>query len=166
MCRLGRAGFHKFVVRDSAKQGLLTDYSHTTLLAFLPKHDETASGAIAAGYETRRGTHACKTAEMVILDEFARLHAENADQAWVLHLLYIVARGLPVTTAAVALSLRGRHAKRSNVIHSRTRTSDAQTDTFPKALHHEFPALTGGIKGVEQMQSLRWRVRIIENDEA
>ena len=107
MCRLGRAGFPKFVVRDSAKQGLLTDYSHITLLAFLPKHDEAASGAIAAGYETRRGTHACKTAEMVILDEFARLHAENADQAWVLHLLYIVARGLPVTTAAMALSWRG-----------------------------------------------------------
>ena len=131
LSKFGRAAFPKFTVRDSAKQRMLPDYSRITLLAFLPKHDEAASGAISAGYETRTGTHACKTADMVILDEFDRLHEEKADQAWVLHLLYIVARGLPVTTAAVALSLRGDMRKNtSSDKRSRTRTSDAKTDSF------------------------------------
>ena len=77
----------------------------------MPEEDEAASGAIADGYEQISGIHACMTADLVILDDLARLHEEEADQRWVLLLLYIVARGLPVTTAATASSLRGHMRK-------------------------------------------------------
>ena len=51
-------------------------------------HDEAASSAIAAGYENISGIHACRTADMVILDDLARLHEEKADQGSVFPLLY------------------------------------------------------------------------------
>ena len=44
---------------------------------------------------------------MVIVDELERLHSEHADLGWVLHMLYIVARGLPLATYSGALSVAG-----------------------------------------------------------
>ena len=132
----GRAAFPKLTVRDSANQRFLLDYLWIKLLAFLPEGDEAASGAIADGYEKRSGNHACRTADLVIFVDLARLHEEEADQRGVLPLLYIVATGLPVTTAATASSLRP-HAKTSSGKRSRTPTSDAKRHSFP------------GYKGIE-----------------
>ena len=167
MCRLGRGGLPKFVARESTKKGRLPDYSRITLLAFLPTHDEAASGAIATGYETKRGTHACREAEMVILDEMDRLYAEQADPKWVLHLLYIVARGLPVTTAAVA-KMFGGDMRKINVSHVREHVPQMHREILfkvTKALHRECPALASGIDAINRMKSSRWRFKIIENDE-
>ena len=80
MSSFGHAAFPKFTVRDSTKQQMLPDYSWMKLLAFLPEGDEAASGAIADGYEKRSGTHACRTADLVILDDSASLHEEEAYQ--------------------------------------------------------------------------------------
>ena len=104
---------------------------------------------------------------MVILDDLARLHEEEADQRWVLPLLYIVARGLPVTTAATASSLRG-HMRTLPVASVREHQPQMQRDILflvTKGLNAECPALASGIRGVERMNSSRWRVQVIDDKE-
>ena len=107
LSRFSRSAFPKFQLRESTTQRTPPDYSYIRLLAYLPEHNEAACGALAAGYETRSGLHACRTAHIVIVDDLARLHSDHADLEWVLHVLYIVARSLPLTTSAVALSVNG-----------------------------------------------------------
>ena len=92
---------HKLITSTNphgANQCKPRDYSYARRLAYLPGHNSAASGAMAAGYEMISGLHACRTAHMVIVDDLGRLHSEEADLEWVLHLLYIVARGVPVTS--------------------------------------------------------------------
>ena len=102
-----QSAFPTFKLRESTKQRQPPDYSYIRLLAYLPTHNEAACGAVAAGYETRSGLHASKTAHIAIVDNLARLHSDHADLEWILHVMYIVARGLPLTTFASARAVHG-----------------------------------------------------------
>lgn len=138
------------------------------LWRILPEHDSAACGAIAVGCEGRSGVHACKTARTVILDDLARLHADKADLAWVLPMLYIVARGRPVTTAAIALSLQG-DMKRIPVASIREHDPQMKRRVIfciVKALNVECPALASGLRSIEQMRSSCWRVQLADDTKA
>ena len=102
-----RSAFPPFKLRGSTKQRQPPEYSYIRLLVYLPPHNGAACGALAAGYEKRSGLHACKNAHIVIVDDLARLHSDHAELEWALHMLYIVARGLPVTTFASARAVDG-----------------------------------------------------------
>ena len=123
-----------------------------------------ASGAMAVGYETESGLHACRAAHMVIVDDLGRLHSEEADLEWVLHLLYIVARGVPLTTEAVALSSKGdmRKIPTTSVREHKPQMNRRLLCLVTKKLNAECPALATGIRAIEQMKSSAWRVKLID----
>ena len=160
--RFNRGAFPAFKLRASTDPRQPPDYSRIRILAYLPTHDEAASGAIAAGYEKRHGLHACKTAHMVIVDDLARLHSDRAELEWVLHMLYIVARGLPLTTWATARALRG-DMKRVAVTSLREHEPQMIRRVvflIDRALHGECPVLAAAIKGIAQIPSSAWRVKV------
>ena len=167
MCKAGRDGIPVFRASNSTKPATLLDFVHITKLAYLPQHDAAANGPIAAGYTQSLGLHACKTAEMVIVDKWERLHEEYASPAWVIHLCYIVARGLPVTTAAEMFPLRGdlrslpAHSVREHVplMYRRIRFFVTQE------LNRTSPELASCIRAVQNMKSSCWRVEVLKEDD-
>jgi len=52
------------------------------------------------GYATLLGEHRCAQAQLVIIDSLERFHGPCPSEEWVVHVTYIVAKGIPVTTAA------------------------------------------------------------------
>ena len=51
--------------------------------------------------EFLQGAHRCRKSHLVVIDALARLHEPPPNELLLVHLLYIVARGLPVTTHAI-----------------------------------------------------------------
>ena len=167
--KLSRAAFpkHKLITSTNphgAIQREPRDYSYVRRLAYLPGCNLVASGAMAVGYETESGLHACRAAHMVIVDDLGRLHSEEADLEWVLHLLYIVARGIPLTTEAVALSSKGdmRKIPTTSVREHKPQMNRRLLFLVTKKLNAECPALATGIRAIEQMKSSAWRVKLVD----
>ena len=99
---------------------------------------------------------------MVIVGDLARLHSDRAELEWVLHMLYIVARGLPLTTWATARALRG-DMKRVAVTSLREHEPQMIRRVvflIDRALHGECPVLAAAIKGIAQIPSSAWRVKV------
>ena len=160
----GRAAFPKLKLRQSTNHRNPPSYSYVRLLAYLPEYNSAACGAMAAGYQTTSGFHACRTAHMVIVDDLERLHSDKADLEWVLHMSYIVARGLPLTTAAGALSVIG-DMKRIPVTRLREHEPQMQRRVLfliTKKLNAECPALATGLRAIEQMSKGGWRVELTD----
>ena len=158
---------HKLITSTNphgANQCKPRDYSYARRLAYLPGHNSAASGAMAAGYETISGLHACRTAHMVIVDDLGCLHSGEADLEWVLHLLYIVARGVPVTTEAVAMSAKGdmRKIPTTSLREHKPQMKRRLLFLITKKLNAECPALATGIRAIEQMTSSAWRVQLVD----
>ena len=167
MMQKGREGFQKVVPRHSTKALVRTSFSSIRLLAYLPCLDTAARGAVPDGYEIRSGTHACKTADFVVLDELERLHTEHADLAWVIHLLYIVARGLPLTTLKCALALKGDldKIKPEFVREHMPLFKERFLFLVPKQLNAKYPDVASALRGIEKMEGSAWRVEVRDSDD-
>ena len=166
--QFARAVFPKFKLRQSTNQRIPPDYSGVRLLVYVPTYNSAACGALAAGYEIRAGHNACRTAHVVIVDDLTRLHSDHADLDWVLHLLYIVARGLPVTTAACASSVNGDVKKmpRTSFREHRPQMTRRVNFLIAKQLNAEHPALASALRAIEQMPSSAWRVKLTNDIES
>ena len=164
-----RSAFPKFKLRQSTNDDhIRPDYSAARLLVYVPTYSSAACGALAAGYETRAGHHACRFAHVVIVDDLARLHSsDHADLEWVLHLLYIVARGLPVTTAACASSVSGDVKKMARTSFREHKPQMTRRVNFliARQLHAEHPALAVALRAIEQMPSSAWSVKLTNDIE-
>jgi hypothetical protein len=160
--RTGREAFPKFRLRASAPAREPTDHSNLRVLAYIPAHDAAACGAVAVGYESRSGYHACRTADMVIVDELDRFHADEVHVGWIIHLLYIVARGLSVTTNKCALVLTGhlRKIKASMVREHVPLLERSLLFRVHRSLHTQYPELTSAIRAIEKMPASCWRVEV------
>ena len=164
LAKFSRSAFPKFKLRESTNQRHPPDYSYVRLLVYLPEYNSAASGAMAAGYETRSGLHACRSAHMVIVDDLARLHSDKADLEWVLHVLYIIARGLPFTTAACALSVKGdmKNIPRTSLREHEPQMKKRVLFLIAKKLNAECPALATALRAIELMPSSAWRVKLTD----
>ena len=113
----------------------------------------------------RHGHHACKSVDMVVVDDLARVHSDEFDLGWVLHLLYVVARGLPLTTFSCAYALKGE-MKRILSPWVREHVPLLHTPFYfilPKSLHAEYPALATAIKAVKLLEESRWDYQLVES---
>ena len=63
---------------------------------------------MAVGFTESCGVHRCREVDMIIVDSLERFHATGVEVAWVIDVLYLVARGIPVTTQACAARVVGR----------------------------------------------------------
>ena len=162
MLQKGREGFQKVVPRPSTKALVRTSFSSIRLLAYLPCLDTATRGAVPHGYETRSGTHACRTADFVVLDELERLHSEQVDLAWVIHFLYIVARGLPLTTLKCALALKGDldKIKPEFVREHMPLFKERFLFLVPRQLNVKYPDVASALRGIEKMEGSAWRVEV------
>jgi hypothetical protein len=81
-----------------------------------------------------------------------------------MHVLYIVARGIPITTAAGALSANG---EMKTIPATSLREHEPQMNRrllflIAKKLNDECPALATALRAVEQMTSSAWRVELTD----
>ena len=160
----GRAGLPKVRPRPSTPALGRTSFSSIRLLAYLPSHDTTTCAAVPDGCEIRAGMHACKTADLVVLDDLERLHADDVDLEFVIHLLYIVARGLPLTTHKIALALSGdlRKLKPAFVRDHKPLFENRILFLVSKKLNSESPAVASALRAIEQTEGSAWRVEVRE----
>ena len=93
LAQKGKEGIPKPGVRAAMPRSFRT-FPDMPRVAFLPD----SPGEFVAKVRVERGAHACKSALAVVMDCWDRLHEPVADAKWVLHLIYIVGLGLPVTT--------------------------------------------------------------------
>ena len=161
----GRAGFPKVCPRPSTPAQGRTSFSSIRLLAYLPSHDTTTCAAVPDGYEIRDGMHACKTADLVVLDDLQRLHDDDVNLVWVIHLLYIVARGLPLTTHKCALALSGdlRKLKPPFVRDHKPLFENRILFLVSKKLNSESPAVASALRAIEEIEGSAWRVEVCED---
>ena len=165
MSKFSRSGFPAFKLRNSTNQRQPPDMSDVRLVTYLPTFDEAACGALAAGYERRSGFHAAKNADIVIVDDLARLHSHCASLEWVVPMTYIVARVLPVTTFASARAVDGdmRRISVTSIREHEPQKGKKVLFLVANALNAECPALAAALRGIEQMPSSAWRVKLTNN---
>ena len=73
------------------------------VVSYVPDRDNyppTSPGCTAAS-----GAHRCRNADLVIIDDFQRLTQETNDQEHAVHLLYILGKGIAVTTYSMYVGL-------------------------------------------------------------
>ena len=101
---------------------------------------------------------------MVIVDDLARLHSDKADLEWVLHVLYIIARGLPLTTIACALSVKGdmKNIPRTSLREHEPQMKKRVLFLIAKKFNAECPALATALRAIELMPSSAWRVKLTD----
>ena len=99
---------------------------------------------------------------MVIVDELDRFHADEVHVGWIIHLLYIVARGLSVTTNKCALVLTGhlRKIKASMVREHVPLLERSLLFRVHRRLHTQYPELTSAIRAIEKIPASCWRVEV------
>ena len=159
----GRASFPKVktITSTSILGNKARNYSYVRLLAYLPGG---TGAALAEGYKQESGLHACRRAHMVIVDELERLHSEAADVELVLHMLYIVARGLPVTTRIGAESVAGdvREVPRTLLREHKPQLERQVRFLVSPALNARHPALADGLSAIADMPLSCWRVQVTD----
>ena len=90
-------------------------------VAFLPPAIPISLVAPGKALTAVEGPHACRDSHMVVLDTFGRLHQPVAGEDWVVHALYIIGLGKPVTTfdewARIGGNVMSKEAARITVFH-------------------------------------------------
>jgi hypothetical protein len=160
----GRMAFPKLRKRASTAGRSAVNLSHVRILAYLPEHSEAACGALDPGLQKRGGCHACKSADLVIVDSLVRLHSEECDLDWVLYLLYIVARGLPVTTQKCALALNGdmKSISAKDVREHKPLLSQPIKFFLKKQMNVDYPDIASALRGIELLPGSAWKVTVTD----
>ena len=66
--------------------------------------------------------HRCRNAHLVVVDSLERFHESQLTEEWLVHMIYIIARGLPVTTQEYCAGAQGdvrRISKSGFIEHER-----------------------------------------------
>ena len=123
LMRCGRSSFPKWTARSGFLQNAPLPYIGK--IAFMPAIPTAACGAVPEsryaemGYTIQRGLHGCRTATILIVDTLERLHEPACpSQDWVIAVVYMVAKGIPITTAACCNAVGGdvRKLPRSHIV--------------------------------------------------
>ena len=164
----GRMAFPNMIAQKRASTAgrSAVSFSHVRILAYLPEHSEAACGALDPGLQKRGGCHACKSADLVIVDSLMRLLSEECDLDWVLHLLYIVARGLPVTTQKCALAVNGNMKTLSSKQVREHKPLLARPTNFflRRKINADYPNIASAMRGIEQMPGSAWKVKVTDQE--
>ena len=155
--RMGRSAMPKWKARPAFVAA--SNLTYVRSLAYLPARDQAACGAVPVGYEERSGVQRCRYAHMVLFDSLERLDADVAEEEWVVHLLYIVAKGLPITTQACAARVGGQ-VRRLNlteiIAHSPMKTLSVEfllADRFRR----QHPSVVSSLSACSALDGSEWR---------
>jgi hypothetical protein len=159
--RKGRQSFPKWQQRLAFKVNAgARDFFSVSRLAYLPAGVRAACGAVPCGYSEVEGRHGCLRADMIVVDSLQRFHTAHADEAFLLHMLYIVARGLPVTTATCALKVQGhvRSLPRADVIeHAQLKLQKIEF-LFENNFRRRHPEVLEAMSNCGGLAGSRWQI--------
>jgi hypothetical protein len=166
LSRDGRSSLPTWKIRPAYTGGeKQTSFSHVKNLAYLPSRVEeaangAANGAEVSNYRERFGLHRCKEADMVVVDSLERFHATEAEEEWVVHVLYVVARGLLVTNLACANRVHGkvRRLKRDEVLEHCPGKELKTSFFFERAFKLSYPAVFTAVRGCCALTTSKWTI--------
>ena len=162
--RFGRSQWPKWKERSGCLA--LTPHPVMHRLVFLPSYTSAASGADSIesltkmGYQVQDGLGCCERAQLVIIDALERFHDPCPDAGWLVHLTYIVGRGITVTTASCCASVGGnvRRLARSDLIEHRPASEVDTTFTIGADFKRRHPQVVEALKDCADYANSKWRV--------
>lgn len=176
----GRHNFPKWKERPAYATGHTPrDPSMYRLLAYIGQ-TSAASGAYSTGdidgisvdaganlvktSSTRReflqGAHRCKICHLVVLDTLSLLHEPSPNENLLVHLLYIVARGLPVTTHAVVSEKNGDFTRLQSyeVVEHRPMSSQGVAFLVSEEFKRDCPEAVAALRSIVSLKNSEWRL--------
>lgn len=124
-----------------------------------------ASGAqlvntAATGREFLKGAHRCRKSHLVILDSLERLHDTDPNELLLVHLLYIVALGLPVTTHALISTSGGDFSrlKISDIFEHQSAMSKEASILVADEFKKECPEAMQALRSIVSLANSNWRL--------
>ena len=135
-------------------------------LAMMPPYDAAASGAVLEtkyvemGYQIENGTHSCRNASLLIIDSLERFHGPCPSQEWIICAVYMVAKGIPLTTAACANARGGnvRLLPSSNVVHLIPANSRNVDFTFQVEFTRQHMEVVDAVRHCCQDPGSKWKI--------
>ena len=106
-----------------------------------------------------QGEHGCKSADILVLDSLEVLHASTVPEKLLVGIVYVVCRGLPVTTAACAQRSEGRMKRlaKSDVLeHVPAKTKHVEID-FSISMQRQHPDVVQAVRKCCAMPGSNWR---------
>ena len=106
-----------------------------------------------------QGEHGCKSADILVLDSLEVLHASTVPEKLLVGIVYVVFRGLPVTTAACAQRSEGhlkRLAKSDVLEHVPAKTKHVEID-FSISMQRQHPDVVQAVRKCCAMPGSNWR---------
>ena len=136
-------------------------------IAFMPPHDTAACGAVSEarytemGYTILRGMHSSRLASIFIIDSLESLHGSCPSKDWVICAVYIVAKGIPVTTAACCDACAGdvRKLPRSNIIEHVPANANTVEFTFQADFKRQHRVVVDAVRNCCQDEDSKWNIR-------
>ena len=118
----GRSAFPRWKARRGCSAA--TAAPVMSRLAFMPPYNAAAGGAVSEdrykemGLVIDKGLHCCRLASIWIVDSLERLHGACPSEEWIICVIYIVAKGIPITTTKCCTAVGGdvRNLPRSNSV--------------------------------------------------
>ena len=106
-----------------------------------------------------QGEHGCKSADILVLDSLEVLHASTLPEKLLVGIVYVVFRGLPVTTAACAQRSEGhlkRLAKSDVLEHVPAKTKHVEIE-FSISMQRQHPDVVQAVRNCCVMPGSNWR---------
>ena len=119
----------------------------------------TVAGGGGHDYPGGSGEHGCKSADILVLDSLEVLHASTLPEKLMVGIIYVVFRGLPVTTAATAKRCEGklqRLAKSDVVEHVPAKKNHVEID-FSTSMERQHPDVVQAVRNCCVMPGSNWR---------
>ena len=135
-------------------------------IAFMSSYNAAAGGAVSKerytemGYAIVEGVHRCRFASILIIDSLQRLHGACPTQDWVICAIYMVAKGIPVTTTACGQSRGGdvRKLPLSNIIqHIPVNTRNVEF-TFSVEFSRQHRDAVEAVRNCSQDKGSEWEI--------
>ena len=106
-----------------------------------------------------QGEHGCKSADILVLDSLEVLHASTVPEKLLVGIVYVVFRGLPVTTAACMQRSQGslrRLAKSDVMEHVPAKTKHVEIE-FSTSMQRQHPDVVQAVRNCCVMPGSNWR---------
>ena len=162
--RFGRSSFPKFKERNG--YGVQCAAPVMRRAAFLPSYSTAACGAVpieqfeGMGYKACSGRHSCATAHLVVVDSLERFHGSCPSEEWVVHFIYIVGKGLPVTTSSCCWRHGGRLGQlpRSDLVEHVPTLSQSMDFEFSREFRRMHSDAVTAVSHCADQKSSLWRI--------
>ena len=132
----------------------------------MPSGLTAACGAVSESryaemsYTIQQGLHSCRMAQLVIVDSLQHLHSSCPGQDWVIGLVYIVAKGIPIATAKCCNEVEGdvRRLHQSHIVEHVPAISDRVHIIFQENFRRDHKEVIDAVRHCAGLTDSRWQI--------